>query len=159
MHRVYLAGPDVFLPDAEAAGARLKAVCLRHGLEGVYPLDAGIRRREREPAALYARRLSEGAVLLLHGCHGMLANVTPFRGPSADVGTVWDMAYAHACRKPIVAYSDDAREYKERVVPDGLLVEDYGLGDSPKLVFSVLGTVRSIEAAAAKLAAHLSGGP
>ena len=37
--RVYLAGPDVFLPDPTARAAALKAVCARHGLIGVSPLD------------------------------------------------------------------------------------------------------------------------
>ncbi len=38
--RVYLAGPDVFLPDPHARGAALKRICARHGLTGVFPLDA-----------------------------------------------------------------------------------------------------------------------
>ena len=37
--RVYLAGPDVFLPDALAVGEAKKRLCADHGLEGVFPLD------------------------------------------------------------------------------------------------------------------------
>ena len=40
MTRVYLAGPDVFLPDAAAWLERKKAICAGVGLTGVSPLDA-----------------------------------------------------------------------------------------------------------------------
>jgi nucleoside 2-deoxyribosyltransferase len=36
--RIYLAGPDVFLPDAIEAGKRKKVLCQKYGFEGVYPL-------------------------------------------------------------------------------------------------------------------------
>src|SRR5258708_1028231 len=36
----YLAGPEVFLPDAAEIGRRKKELCRRHGFEGLYPLDA-----------------------------------------------------------------------------------------------------------------------
>lgn len=34
---VYLAGFDVFRPDAAAQGQSMKALCARYGLEGLYP--------------------------------------------------------------------------------------------------------------------------
>ena len=39
MRRVYLAGPDVFLPDPVAWLERKKAICASSGLLGVSPLD------------------------------------------------------------------------------------------------------------------------
>ncbi|MBE7942197.1 nucleoside 2-deoxyribosyltransferase, partial [Ramlibacter aquaticus] len=39
MPRVYLAGPDVFRPDAEAFGRALAQACAALGLQGVFPLD------------------------------------------------------------------------------------------------------------------------
>jgi nucleoside 2-deoxyribosyltransferase len=39
MTRVYLAGPDVFLPDAIAWMERKKAICAGARLVGVSPLD------------------------------------------------------------------------------------------------------------------------
>ena len=42
MPSVYLAGFDVFYPDALARGEYLKALCATHGLEGLYPLDAAL---------------------------------------------------------------------------------------------------------------------
>ena len=37
--KIYLAGPDVFLPDAVEIGRRKAEICARHGLIGLYPLD------------------------------------------------------------------------------------------------------------------------
>ncbi|MBC7636099.1 MAG: nucleoside 2-deoxyribosyltransferase, partial [Acetobacteraceae bacterium] len=37
--RVYLAGPDVFLPDPVTRGAAFKQICASFGLRGVFPLD------------------------------------------------------------------------------------------------------------------------
>ena len=37
--KIYLAGPDVFLPDAIEIGRRKVEICARHGLTGLYPLD------------------------------------------------------------------------------------------------------------------------
>jgi nucleoside 2-deoxyribosyltransferase len=40
--QVYLAGPDVFLPDAIEIGRRKVELCARHGLTGLYPLDNAV---------------------------------------------------------------------------------------------------------------------
>ena len=37
--KIYLAGPDVFLPDAVEIGRRKADICARHGLVGLYPLN------------------------------------------------------------------------------------------------------------------------
>ena len=50
MPSVYLAGFDVFYPDALARGDYLKALCATHGLEGLYPLDATLPEGLSDPA-------------------------------------------------------------------------------------------------------------
>ena len=40
--KIYLAGPDVFLPDAVEIGRRKVEICARHGLTGLYPLDNAV---------------------------------------------------------------------------------------------------------------------
>ena len=40
--KIYLAGPDVFLPDAVEIGRQKAAICAAHGLTGLYPLDNAI---------------------------------------------------------------------------------------------------------------------
>jgi len=40
--KIYLAGPDVFLPDAIELGRRKADICARLGLSALYPLDNAI---------------------------------------------------------------------------------------------------------------------
>jgi nucleoside 2-deoxyribosyltransferase len=42
--KIYLAGPDVFLPDAVDIGRRKVALCARHGLIGLYPPENAVDR-------------------------------------------------------------------------------------------------------------------
>ena len=36
---IYLAGPDVFLPNAIEVGKKKKAICEEFGFEGLFPAD------------------------------------------------------------------------------------------------------------------------
>lgn len=151
--RVYLAGPDVFFPDAKARGEALKAICAKHGLEGIFPLDA-------EPPEDHGSRdadaIYDANCDLIESCDGVLANMTPFRGPSADAGTSWEMGFAVASGIPVVGYTQDPSDYKERVGPDGLDVEDFGLADNLMLACSVHGIEDSAEAAVMLLAVEIA---
>ena len=85
--RVYLAGPDVFLPDAIEVGEAKKRVCQEHGLVGVFPLDGPYERLTGlapQDAGLAAFDI---CIELMDTCQLGIANMTPFRGPSMDVGT------------------------------------------------------------------------
>lgn len=171
---VYLAGPDVFRPDATALGRRKKELCASLGLEALFPLDdldlptdLGDRPMDEQAAALFA-----ACVELMDRCVAGLANLTPFRGPSADVGTVLELGYLTGQGKPVVGYTSDLRPYHQRVEADGLLVEPFGLCDNLMLEGAVtragvaavrrasddgdeLGALTAFEAAAAHLARRL----
>jgi nucleoside 2-deoxyribosyltransferase len=127
--RVYLAGPDVFLPDAVAQGERKKAICRAHGLDGRYPLDVAPPSSGVEPRAR-ARALFAAMIRLMDECDAGIANLTPFRGPSMDVGTAVEIGYLHGRGKRVFGYTNDPRDYAGRVAADGLLVEDFGLCDN-----------------------------
>ncbi len=114
--RVYLAGPDVFLPDPVDRGAALKAICAEHGLEGVFPLDPV----EDEPAAWQALAPAQRIALQneahIRRVQALIANLTPFRSPSADVGTVFELGFARALGLPVFAWSNDPRRFVERTL-------------------------------------------
>ena len=82
--RVYLAGPEVFLADRDTISAEKKAICAQHGMIGVFPTDPA-------PATPQAdtdwMRIYLGNEAHIHGCDALIANLTPFRGASADPGT------------------------------------------------------------------------
>src|SRR5260370_31687636 len=103
MTRVYLAGPDVFLPDAVDIGRRKVELCKRHGLIGLYPLDNSVDLAAKD-ASLQIFRGNEAMMI---EADAIIANLTPFRGPGADAGTVYELGYMAGHGKPRLCYSHD----------------------------------------------------
>ena len=137
--RVYLAGPDVFLPAPLERGAALQRICAAHGLEGVFPLDplrgGDWPEWDGLPEAFRIARRNEAHIT---SCDALIANLTPFRGPSADVGTVFELGFMRALGRPVFGWSNTAKAFADRtrafiggtVDADGLTVEDFGLADN-----------------------------
>jgi nucleoside 2-deoxyribosyltransferase len=101
--RVYLAGPEVFLANARQIGARKRAICSRYGLVGVYPADE---EHAPDPALLLPEQaiaISRAMERAMRSCDAMIVNLTPFRSPSADVGSACEMGYMRALDRPIFA--------------------------------------------------------
>lgn len=140
MANVYLAGPDVFLPDALEVGRRKIEICGRHGLIGLYPLD-NIVDRTAVDASLQIFRANEA---MMDRSDAIIANLTPFRAPGADAGTVYELGYMAARGKFCLGYSNDPVVYADRVRrfthvsaqgarlvdADGLTVENFGQNDN-----------------------------
>jgi nucleoside 2-deoxyribosyltransferase len=145
--RAYLAGPDVFLPSPERWAETKKALCRRYGITGVTPLDA----LTDEPAAWAAlpewRRIALRNEAHIRGADVVIANLTPFRGPSGDAGTVYELGFARALGLPVFGYTTVATPYLQRGLDwagaaaticdeghhrdgDGLLIEAFGLCDN-----------------------------
>jgi nucleoside 2-deoxyribosyltransferase len=122
--RVYLAGPDVFLPDPRTRGARMKAICAAHGLVGVFPLDPGP--VPAGPLMPEWQRIALANEAHIRGCDALIANLTPFRGPSADPGTVFELGFMRALGRPVFGWSASALSLKERSPPDFMQTEDFG---------------------------------
>lgn len=106
--RIYLAGPEVFLADAVEIGARKKAICAAHGLEGLYPLDGEIDIAAELSRRAAATRIYDANIALLERADGVIANVTPFLGALADDGTAFEIGFAVARRLPIALYDNGA---------------------------------------------------
>jgi nucleoside 2-deoxyribosyltransferase len=126
---IYLAGFDVFRPDAIAHGERLKALCAQAGHRGLYPLDTALPPGLTGPAA--ARWIYESNCALIRQADAVLANLNNFRGAEPDSGTAFEVGYAAALGKRVVGYIDDTRPLREQLgaTPDaqGYEVEDFGL--------------------------------
>lgn len=135
--RIYLAGPEVFLPDPAALGAAKKAICIRHGLTGIFPLDP--------PAPMPAgppdwRRIHAACEMHMRDCDALVANLTPFRGVGADPGTAFELGYMHALGRPVFGYTHAPGDHRARVEAswdgaawrdaEGLEVEDFGLAEN-----------------------------
>lgn len=128
--KLYLAGPDVFRPDATAWAGRVRELCRAAGHEALIPLDDV----PATAAAIYRNNLERIA-----GADAVLANLNPFRGDEPDSGTCVEIGYALALGKIVIGYADDLRPLRERLGvtgpgndgrfrdAGGHVVEDFGL--------------------------------
>ena len=111
--RVYLAGPEVFLADAAAMAKAKKAICAAHGLTGIFPTDEHGHAPGEDPEWL---RLYRGNEAHLRGCDALIANLTPFRGPSADPGTVYELGFMRALGRPVFGYANAGGRFGGRTI-------------------------------------------
>ncbi len=138
MPRVYIAGPDLFLPDWPERAAKAITLCVEHGLEAVLPVPAtvltGLGVTEPSDAEM-ASAVFRTCLASIRKADGVIANLTPFRGSEPDSGTVTECALAFSWGKPVIGYSNgpalpvpkDA-DADGRVLPeDGGWIEQFGL--------------------------------
>ncbi len=132
--KIYLAGPDVFRPDALDWAENGRRLCAAHGHQALIPLD-GV---ETTAAGIYHANIA-----LIRSADAVLANLNPFRGCEPDSGTCVEVGFALALDKPVIGYLDRPESSTERVARlqgstlavqagrpvdrDGLFVEDFGL--------------------------------
>jgi nucleoside 2-deoxyribosyltransferase len=144
--KVYLAGPEVFLPNARKILARKAELARAAGFTPLVPGDLAIpetdSKRERGAA------ISGVNESMMRNADLIIANLTPFRGISADVGTVFELGFMCGRGRPVYAYTNSERGYFERALqdyyggrtikrpdgavagPDGLSIEDFDMADN-----------------------------
>jgi nucleoside 2-deoxyribosyltransferase len=144
MRKIYLAGPDVFLRDAVEVGRRKKELCAEYGFEGLFPFDNEISPNqigERVDRLIY--RANER---MIHRADLGICNLTPFRGPNADAGTVFELGMLVGLGKRVFGYTNVTDDFLNRceavsnVVLDpvqnvwldsnGMTVENFGNADN-----------------------------
>lgn len=132
--KIYLAGPDVFRPDAADWAETARRLCAAAGHRALLPLD-GV---ETTAAGIYAANIA-----LLREADAVLANLDPFRGCEPDSGSCVEVGFALALGKPVVGYvgreestlarvgrlgsTPPLRREQRWVDGDGLFIEDFGL--------------------------------
>ncbi len=132
--KIYLAGPDVFRPDALAWAERARAACAAAGHQALVPLDG---------VETTATGIFDANIDLIRSADAVLANLNPFRGCEPDSGTCVEVGFALALGKQVIGYLASNETTTERVARwqgqpladrdgrlvdhDGLHVEDFGL--------------------------------
>lgn len=132
--RIYLAGPDVFRPDASVWAEAARRLCAEFGHAALLPLD----NEETTAAGICFANLD-----MLRSADAVIANLNPFRGLEPDSGTCVEVGYALALEKPVIGYLADSRPLLDRVAAaaggslarrsgrpvdaSGRHVEDFGL--------------------------------
>lgn len=128
--KVYLAGPDVFSPDAPDWAVQARTLCQARGVEALIPLDG---------TATDAEGIYQQNVEMIRAADVVIANLNPFRGAEPDSGTCFEVGFALALGKRVIGYAAYKETVTERVERwqgqalvsrrdrDGMSVENFGL--------------------------------
>lgn len=137
--KAYLAGPDVFLPNAFENAAAKIAICAKYGIQGRAPLNEEIDQLATLAEDAAWRFIYAKDIAMMQECDIIIANLTPFRGASADSGTLVEVGWFLGQNKPVFGYSNSAELFAARSrrhlsaladpIP-GLAVEGFGLPDN-----------------------------
>lgn len=143
--KIYTAGPEVFLPNAREIMDRKTALCRKFGFEAICPGDLDIPPSDtRKGFGLAISMVDEE---MMDRADAIIANLTPFRGIAADVGTCFELGYMCAQGKLVAAYTNVAEDHYQRTLayyggkvekaadgylrgPDGLSLEDFDMIDN-----------------------------
>jgi nucleoside 2-deoxyribosyltransferase len=114
---------------------------------GLYPLDNAIDIAAKDASL----KIFRGNETMMIEADAIIANLTPFRGPGADAGTVYELGYMAGRGKLCLGYSNDPSSYADRMrtfsdvnccdgrLIDGLglTVEDFGLSDNLMMIHAL----------------------
>jgi nucleoside 2-deoxyribosyltransferase len=144
--KLYIAGPDVFRPDALAWAEHVHVLCRAQGHEALIPIDG---------LATTALGIYRNNLRLIGEADAVLANLNPFRGAEPDSGTCVEIGYALALGKVVIGYAETLVPLRDRLgAADeaGWVVEDFGLALNLMLSVPVQLEQGGIEAALRALA-------
>jgi nucleoside 2-deoxyribosyltransferase len=97
-------------------------------------------------------QIFRGLEAMMDAADAIIANLTPFRGPGADPGTVYELGYMAGRGRLCLGYCNDPASYAERVTRfaevttasdkrlidgEGLTVENFGLPDNLMMIHAL----------------------
>jgi nucleoside 2-deoxyribosyltransferase len=173
--KIYTAGPEVFLPNAREINAEKSALCRRYGFVAICPGDLDIPAQPTKYG--YGLAISKVDEDMMDQADAIIANLTPFRGLAADVGTCFELGYMCAQGKRVAAYTNVGDSHYQRTLsyyagkvergadgylrgPDGLSLEDFDMIDNLMMHGGVVrrgGPIAIHQAAADALYTDLTG--
>ncbi len=143
--KLYLAGPEVFLPDALEKAEEQCALCAQYGFVGLHPMDNNIDPRKRDPIKIrelyqslrvfrgdiqkllthFAQEQEEilsalqiylGDLYQIFQCDIVVANCNAFRGALMDDGTAYELGVGNALGKPSYGYIAQRLPAKQHIL-------------------------------------------
>ncbi len=136
--KIYLAGFDVFYPDAKAVLNQKKALCDKYGFKGLAPLDNEV--DLAQPKSSIRKAIYEANISLIEESDILCVNLNAFRHGEPDAGSVFEIGYGAALGKRVYIYVDSSASmlektkandagcsYKDGIWFDGqgLIIEDF----------------------------------
>jgi len=136
--KIYLAGFDVFYPDAIEVLKQKKLLCEQYGFKGLAPLDNEVDLSQSKTSI--RRAIYDANIALIEESDILCVNLNAFRHGEPDAGSVFEVGYAAALGKEVYIYvdssesmlektktNDAACSYKDGMWFDGngLIIEDF----------------------------------
>jgi nucleoside 2-deoxyribosyltransferase len=134
MKSVYLAGPTVFLPDADRVFGIMKSMLREHGLMGVAPVDNQSSLSGVLPGKELNHAIYKADVEIMNSVDGAIFDISPFRrGTEMDAGTAFEIGYCRCLGIPMTGwttqhlfYPEFVSEYVKELFGRGLLEDVEG---------------------------------
>ena len=111
--KLYLAGPEVFLPNAPKHAQAQRNLCVRYGFIGLHPMDNNVDISDTSYDT--AVRIYRGDIQQVRECDIVVANCNSFRGALVDDGTAYELGFGNALGKPSYGYVSHADPYNIRI--------------------------------------------
>lgn len=127
--KIYLAGPEVFLPNAVEHAEIQKQLCKKYNFIALHPMDNTIDLGNKDYKT--AIQIYGGNIKQIRECDIIVANCNPFRSVCVmDDGTAYELGFGNALNKPTYGYISNLepledrtiREYTNKIDKDGYVV-------------------------------------
>ena len=113
----YLAGPEVFMQNGPGLFARKTQLCATYGFVANAPDDSHVAARRQAGTDTLSLAIYQANTALMRASDVGIFDLTPFRGPSADAGTVFELGFMAGLGKPVFGYTNIAGDYIDRIAP------------------------------------------
>ncbi len=110
--KLYLAGPEVFLPNATEMAEKQRQLCEKYGFISLHPMDNNINLSDQSMQT--AVQIYRSDVSQIRECNIVVANCNTFRGMLMDDGTAYEIGYGNALGKPAYGYIASLNSLAER---------------------------------------------
>lgn len=150
--RIYVAGPDVFKPDAKMIYKKYASVCEQYHVECLYPNDDVI--EFSNDKKIFSSNIYHANLKMLNQADAVIVNIEPTYGPCMDVGAAFEVGYAKAKKLPVFGfctyvtpdYFERLKQYHGDIITNetgsrskktGMLLEDFELPDNLMLAYAI----------------------
>jgi nucleoside 2-deoxyribosyltransferase len=113
--KAYLGGPDVFLRNTLAIGTIKKQILSKYGIDAYYPISDEFILTDLRSRTI-ALRIAQNNEEAMRQCDIGIFNMTPWQGPSMDVGTAYEMGFMRGLGKPVYGYTSHLDSFEKRLM-------------------------------------------